>query len=76
MIVGVPVELFNDYGFDIKRESDFNNVIIAGYTNGMVGYVYTPESYEDGDYEAWSSPFGKSTGDFITQNVMSLIKIL
>ncbi|MBE6083103.1 hypothetical protein EQM13_15155 [Acidilutibacter cellobiosedens] len=76
LIVGVPVELFNDYGFDIKRESDFNNVIIAGYTNGMVGYVYTPESYEDGDYEAWSSPFGKSTGDFITQNVMSLIKIL
>ena len=73
VLVGVPVELFNDYGFLIKEKSKFDDTIIAGYTNGMLGYVYTPKSYDDGDYEAWSSPFDKYIGDFITENVVNMI---
>lgn len=76
VLTGVPVELFNDYGFLIKEKSGFTNTIIAGYTNGMLGYVYTPKSYEDGDYEAWSSPFDKYAGNFITENIIKLIEEL
>ncbi|MBZ2174961.1 neutral/alkaline non-lysosomal ceramidase N-terminal domain-containing protein [Schnuerera sp. xch1] len=76
LITGIPVELFSDYGILIKEKSSFSYTIIAGYTNGMVGYVYTPESYKQGDYEAWSSPFDKHTGDFIVEKVVELMKIL
>lgn len=73
---GVPVELFNDYGFSIKKKSKFPHNIIAGYTNGVLGYIYTPESYEDGDYEAWSSPFDIKAGEFLTENVVKLMEKL
>lgn len=76
VFVGVPVELFNDYGFLIKEESKFPHTIIAAYTNGVLGYIYTPESYEDGDYEAWSSPFDINAGVFLTESVMGLMEKL
>ena len=76
LIVGVPVELFVEYGSEIKRISKFKNTIIAGYTNNMLGYAYTPESYEDGDYEAWSSIFDINTGKFIVEKVKSLISAI
>ena len=76
VFVGVPVELFNDYGFLIKEKSKFPNTIIVGYTNGMLGYVYTPESYRDGDYEAWSSPFDINTGEILTKRVIDLMEKL
>ncbi|MBU5436851.1 neutral/alkaline non-lysosomal ceramidase N-terminal domain-containing protein [Tissierella sp. MSJ-40] len=73
ILVGLPIELFNEYGQIIKKKSKYKNTLIVGYTNGMLGYVYTPESYDKGDYEAWSSPFHKTTGDFIVENVLDLI---
>lgn len=73
LITGMPVELFVEYGNEIKKISGFKNTIIAGYTNNMLGYVYTPESYEDGDYEAWSSIFAINTGNFIIEKVKDLI---
>lgn len=76
VFVGVPVELFNDYGFLIKEKSKFPNTIIVGYTNGMLGYVYTPQSYEVGDYEAWSSPFHINTGEKLVEKVINLMEEL
>jgi len=68
--------LFNDYGFLIKEKSKFPNAIIVGYTNGMLGYVYTPQSYEVGDYEAWSSPFHINTGEKLVEKVINLMEEL
>lgn len=76
LIVGVPVELFVEYGIEIKKISKYKNTIIAGYTNNMLGYVYTPESYHDCDYEAWSSPFGIDTGKFVVETVKELMSLL
>lgn len=76
LIVGVPVELFAEYGIEIKRIPKFKNTIIAGYTNNMLGYVYTPESYRNGDYEACSSIFDEDTGKFIVERVKDLISAL
>lgn len=74
VIVGVPVELFNEFGLSIKSSSKLKNILVAGYTNDMLGYVYTKESYENGDYEAWSSIFGGKAGDFIVDNSLKLIE--
>ncbi len=73
ILAGLPIELFNEYGQIIKEKSKYKNTLTVGYTNGMLGYVYTPESYDKGDYEAWSSPFHKTTGDFIVENVLDII---
>lgn len=73
-IVGVPVELFNEFGVSIKNNSKVKNTLVVGYTSGMLGYVYTKESYENGDYEAWSSIFGGTAGDFVVDKSLKLIE--
>lgn len=76
VFVGLPIELFSEYGFKIKSLSKYENTIIVDYTNNLLGYVYTPDSYKDGDYEAWSSPFRIDTGEIIVTDVLKLISNL
>jgi len=76
IFVGLPVELFSEYGLKIKYLSKYENTIIVDYTNNLLGYVYTPGSYKDGDYEAWSSPFRIDTGEVIVQEVLKIINTI
>lgn len=57
----VPAELFVKLGMEVKLGSPVDQTYISGYTNGMVGYVCTPEAYEHGGYEA--TPCGGSRVD-------------
>lgn len=73
-LVGMPVEIFNDYGFLIKEQSPYASTLIVGYANGKLGYVYTPESYDQRNYEAWASPFARNIGDFLVEKTTRLLE--
>lgn len=75
-IVGVPVELFVEYGLEIKSKSLSPNTIIAGYANEVLGYVYTKEAAEKGGYEVFASPFSIETGEFIVNKVLEMERTL
>jgi neutral ceramidase len=49
--VTVPGELFCEIGMRIKSASPLPYTLIAGYTNGSVGYLPTVEAYSEGGYE-------------------------
>jgi neutral ceramidase len=49
--VTVPGELFCEIGMRIKAASPLPYTLIAGYTNGSVGYLPTAEAYTEGGYE-------------------------
>jgi hypothetical protein len=51
-LVGIPAELFVEFGLEIKRRSPFRRTFVAGGTNGMVGYVPTEVAFRNGGYEA------------------------
>ena len=36
---------------EVKRRSPLPRTLFAGYANGTIGYVPTPESYPEGGYE-------------------------
>ena len=57
----VPAELFVKLGMEVKLGSKMAKTYVAAYSNGMVGYVCTPEAYEHGGYEA--TPCGGSRVD-------------
>lgn len=57
----VPAELFVKLGMQVKLGRKVDQTYISAYTNGMVGYVCTPEAYEHGGYEA--TPCGGSRVD-------------
>lgn len=49
--VGIPAELFVEFGLEIKQRSPIPRTFIAGDTNGMVGYIPTRIAFENGGYE-------------------------
>lgn len=75
-IVGIPGELFSSYGLEIRRRSPFKYTMISGYTNGYVGYIADAEAYEQGWYEALSSPLDPSAGSIIVESAVELLQSL
>lgn len=50
-IVGAPGEIFGAIGTAVRRESPARTTIFAGYCQGSLGYVATPDEYPHGGYE-------------------------
>lgn len=74
-----PAELFVKLGMEVKLGSPVDQTYVAGYANGVVGYVCTPEAYEHGGYEA--TPCGGSrvdpgAGAVIVDGLLKLLKQL
>jgi len=56
-LVGVPGELFVDYGLEIKRRSPFKHTFIVAYANDYLGYLATPQAWQQGGYEVGLGPW-------------------
>ncbi|MFP5342794.1 MAG: hypothetical protein ACLGIJ_07725 [Candidatus Limnocylindria bacterium] len=50
-IVGAPGEIFGAIGSAVRRRSPAGVTIFAGYSQGSLGYVATPDEYPHGGYE-------------------------
>ena len=74
--VGLPGEIFVEYGLDIKSRSG-KNVCIATLVNGdLQGYIVTEESHAQGGYEASNSVFSYKAGPLIVDAIVTLLDIL
>lgn len=74
VIVSVPGELFNELGLRIKSLSDQHDIFVAGYTNDYIGYILTPEIYEEAGYESGVAMVNKTAGDMIVKVAEGLLK--
>ena len=50
-IVGLPGEVFCELGMEIKRRSPAAHTLVIELANDAVGYLPTPEAFEQGGYE-------------------------
>lgn len=50
-VVGAPGEIFGAIGSAVRRASPSPVTIFAGYSQGSLGYVATPDEYPHGGYE-------------------------
>jgi hypothetical protein len=50
-LVTSPAEPFMELGQAIRASSPFPLTLVAGYTNGMVGYLPTAAAHAEGGYE-------------------------
>ncbi len=78
-IVGLPVELFTEFGRRIKAASPFAQTFIATLANGWHGYVPTAEAFSRGGYEprfAYPSRLAEEAGDIITAAAIALLQRL
>jgi hypothetical protein len=49
--LGTEAETFVDYALAIQKQSPIPNTVVAGYTNGCIGYLPTASAYPEGGYE-------------------------
>jgi len=64
-IVGLPGEMFCEFGLDLKRRSPATHTLVVELANDAVGYLPTRESFGQGGYEvtAGSTLYAPGTGE-------------
>ncbi len=80
-IVGAPGEIFGEIGAAVRAASPSPVTLFAGYSNGSLGYVATPEEYPFGGYEPTVShrgyghpaPFSPSVAGIIRDTALELL---
>jgi len=81
VICGVPGEIFCQTGLDIKSLFPGKTVLVSGYTNGNIGYIFTREAFEQGGYEVdlayrfygQRGPFTADAEDILKQAIISTV---
>jgi hypothetical protein len=75
-LVGLPGEVFVEYGLKIKRESPFPKTFVIGLANDWIGYVPTARAFEEGGYEptpARSSQLAEEAGEVLVEQALNLL---
>lgn len=72
--VGVPGELFVEFGLEIQQASPFAHTIIVELANDSIGYIPTRVAFEQGGYEPTTSRLLPSGGELITAKAIELLK--
>lgn len=83
-IVGAPGEIFGAIGTAVRRASPVPVTIFAGYSQGSLGYVATPDEYPFGGYEPSVShrgygqpaPFSPEVAGIIERTALALLQEL
>jgi len=80
-VVGTPGEIFGEIGAAVRAASPAPVTIFAGYSNGVLGYIATPEEYPYGGYEpavaqrgyAHPAPFSPDVAGIIRDTSLELL---
>jgi hypothetical protein len=83
-VVAGPGEIFGAIGTAVRRRSPAAVTIFAGYSQGSLGYVATPDEYPHGGYEPAIShrgygqpaPFSPEVAGIIEQTAVELLEEL
>ncbi|MBE6589477.1 MAG: hypothetical protein E7643_04795 [Ruminococcaceae bacterium] len=73
VIVGLGGEPFTHYGVALRERLPNKTVITACCANGYEGYLPTEKAFEEGGYEAVSSPFSPSLEKDCVETAVRLI---
>lgn len=75
-LVALPGEFFVETGNAIRAAVGLPHVLIAGYANGMIGYVPTKEAFELAGYEVGRADFEPDAEQAITEAAVAAVRSL
>ncbi len=74
-VVGIPGEMFVEYGLFVKGMSPFRMTVVNELANGILpGYAYTPEAASTGGYETGASLLDPAFGMKLTLKAIEMAK--
>lgn len=65
-LIGIPGEPFTDIGVGIKETEGYSMIMPCALTNGNEGYFPMKSAYDEGGYEARTSPYKSGVAEKIT----------
>ena len=73
-LVGFPGEPFAETGARVRDASPFQYTHMAGYSNGITGYVPTAEEFERGGYEPmWGTAYTSEAASVLEREAAQLL---
>ncbi len=75
-LVGLPGEIFVEIGLEIKQRSPFERTLIGELANDWLGYIPTPEAFEQGSYEVFTTPASPATAPAMIESALKLLEQL
>lgn len=78
-IVALPGEPFAELGLAIKQRSVARHTLVVGYANDWIGYLTTPQAWQEGGYEVGLGPWtrvGPAAGLQLVDKAVALIQQL
>lgn len=72
-MVGIPGEAFTDIGVGIKEADGWDMIMPCVLTNGNMGYFPMKSAYDEGGYEARTSPFRSGVAEAIIEGGKALL---
>ena len=75
-LVGLPGELFVEYGLELKRRAPGRTFVIELANGELQGYIVTPEADAASGYEATCSFFRPEAGRLMVETALKLMKQL
>ena len=75
LVVACEGELFVEYGNRLKDASPAAVTFVSAYSNGYEGYIPTPETWDEGGYEASVGPWtrvGRTGGETLVARMLAL----
>lgn len=75
-LVGVPGELFVEFGLEIQRASPFPYTFIVEQANDSIGYIPNRAAFAQGAYEPTSARVSPGGGELITAKAIALLRQL
>jgi hypothetical protein len=70
-LVGLPGEVFVEFGLEIKNKSPYKRTFIIGLANDYIGYVPTVNAFKEGGYEptpARHSQLAENAGQLLVES--------
>ena len=72
-LFGIPGEPFTGIGLGLKEAEGWDMVLPCCCTNGYSGYFPMKDSYDEGGYEAKSSPFKSGTAEMLIKEGTAIL---
>ena len=73
VLVGIPGEPFTDIGVGIKQTEGWELIMPCALTDGSMGYFPMKSAYDEGGYEARTSPFQAGVAEKIIASAKELL---
>lgn len=72
-VLGTPAEYFVEFGLQLREQCPAEHTLIVELANDNIGYVPTPQAFDEGGYEGTSARFDRDTGRRLAEALLALV---